>query len=316
MKTLILGARGQLGRAFAESETLRSRGPVVLATRDGAMAGMAPTEVADLAEPETLTALLDRVHPDLIINAAAYTAVDRAEAEEVLATIINGEAPGVIGRWAAAHGALVVHYSTDYVFDGNADRPYSTDTAPAPLNAYGRSKLLGEQTLRRSGASHFIFRTAWVYSAHGNNFFRTMLRLAREREELRVVGDQCGTPTTTDLIVDASLAAIDMWQKTPAHQRHLLSGTEHLVAGGSTSWHGFATAIMEEAVAQGLLPAPGPRIIPVGTKDYPTPAKRPAWSVLDSSGFSQRFGVTLPDWRAGLNKVINELHLEANEKSC
>lgn len=316
MKILVLGARGQLGRAFAESGTLSLQGRVILATRDGSMPNGQHVEVADLANTSTLPVLLDQIRPDLIINAAAYTAVDRAEMEEPLATAINGDAPGIIGHWAAANGALVVHYSTDYVFDGTAKAPYAIGDETAPINAYGRSKLAGERALRQSGAQHFIFRTSWVYSAHGNNFLRTMLRLARERDELRVVGDQFGAPTTTELIVDASMAAIDLWLRTPQNRRHLLTGTQHLVASGSTTWHGFATAIMEAAGARGLLKAQPPQIIPISTKDYPTPAKRPAWSVLDNSGFSQLFGVTLPDWRAGLNKVINELYLEANGKSC
>jgi dTDP-4-dehydrorhamnose reductase len=316
MKTLLLGAHGQLGRSFAKSEELLRWGRVVLATRDGTMPDMGYAEVADLSDSKTLVALLDRVKPELIINAAAYTAVDRAEREEALATVINGEAPGVLGRWAAANGALVVHYSTDYVFDGSGRTPYAVDDNPAPLNAYGRSKLAGERALRESGAQHFIFRTAWVYSAYGNNFLRTVLRLAGEHLELKIVGDQFGTPTSTNLIVNASVAALAVWQRTPPDQRRSLTGTHHLVANGVTTWHGFATAIIEEAVARGILQAPAPRIVPIGTEGYPTPAKRPAWSVLDSSGFSQQFGVTLPDWRLGLDTVINELYLEANGKSC
>jgi dTDP-4-dehydrorhamnose reductase len=230
--------------------------------------------------------------------------------------VINGEAPGVIGQWAADNGALVVHYSTDYVFDGSQKTPYGTDDKPAPLSSYGRSKLSGEHALRQSGASHFIFRTAWVYSAHGHNFLRTMLRLAGERTELRVVADQFGSPTTTNLIVEATLAAVDRWQKAPPEQRQSLTGTHHLVASGVTTWHDFATAIIQEAVAKGLLQSPGPRIIPIDTESYPTPAKRPTWSVLDSSSFCRQFGVALPDWRLGLAGVINELYLEANGKSC
>lgn len=316
MKTLVLGARGQLGRSFAKSEGLLRQGQVVLATRDGIAHDRRQIEIADLSERGTLPALFDRIQPDVIINAAAYTAVDRAETEESLAAVINGRAPGIIGRWAADNHALVVHYSTDYVFDGNASTPYAVDANTAPLNAYGRTKLAGEHALRESGAQHFIFRTAWVYSAQGNNFLRTMLRLAGERTELRVVGDQFGTPTTTDLIVDASLAAIELWRRTPAEHRRALIGTQHLVASGVTTWHGFATAIFETAIAKGLLQAPAPRIIPIDTESYPTPAKRPAWSVLDNSGFSHQFGFTLPDWRAGLNKIINELYLEANGQSC
>jgi dTDP-4-dehydrorhamnose reductase len=316
VKTILLGANGQLGRSFVGSEGLRRLGQLVFATRDGSAPGGIPSEIADLGEPRALIALLDRVKPNVIINAAAYTAVDRAEVEEPLATAINGQAPGILGSWAAVNNALVLHYSTDYIFDGKGDMPYAVDDQPAPLSAYGRSKLSGEQALRSSGAQHLIFRTAWVYSAQGNNFLRTMLRLGAERPELRVVGDQFGTPTTTDLIVEASLTALALWQKTPSEQKHSLLGTYHLVADGVTTWHGFATSIVQKAVAKGLIQAPGPRIIAIGTEDYPTPATRPAWSVLDNSSFSQRYGFTFPDWHLGLDQVINSLYLEANGKSC
>ncbi len=263
-------------------------------------------ETADLPHPETLSALLDRVQPDVIVNAAAYTAVDRAEQEEALATRVNGEAVGVIGRWAAAHGALVIHYSTDYVFDGHQSQPYAVDAPTAPLGAYGRSKLAGEQALAESGADHLIFRTAWVYAAHGHNFLRTMLRLGAEREELRVVADQHGAPTDTGLIVAGTLAALDLWLSSDRAQREALAGTHHLVASGATTWHGFASAIFEEAQARGLLPNP-PRTMAIATADYPTPAMRPAWSLLDNRDFQQRFDFPLPDWRAGLVNVIGLL---------
>ena len=306
MKTLLLGANGQLGRTFLEHGGLAARGELIAASRDGALTLGGQGEIADLSCPESLPALLYRVHPDVIVNAAAYTAVDRAEQEEALATRVNGEAVGLIGHWAAAHGALVVHYSTDYVFDGRQSEPYAVNAPTAPLGAYGRSKLAGEQALKDSGADHLIFRTGWVYAAHGNNFLRTMLRLGAEREELRVVADQHGAPTNAGLIVAASLAALDRWQAADAAQRKQFTGTHHLVASGTTTWHGFAGAIFEQAVERGLL-VKAPRVLPIATADYPTPAQRPAWSLLDNHAFEQLFDFPLPDWREGLDKVIIDL---------
>jgi dTDP-4-dehydrorhamnose reductase len=265
-----------------------------------------PIVAADLAAPESLLALLDRLRPDVVVNAAAYTAVDRAEQEETLATYVNSEAVGVLGRWAAMHGALMIHYSTDYVFDGRQSQPYAVDAPTGPLGAYGRSKLAGERALRESGADHLIFRTAWVYAAHGHNFLRTMLRLGAERDELRVVADQHGAPTDTGLIVDGTLAALDRWLASDRAQRETLAGTHHLVASGATTWHGFASAIFEEAQACGLLSNP-PRVVAIATADYSTPATRPAWSLLDNRDFQQRFDFPLPDWRAGLRKVVGLL---------
>ena len=306
MRILLLGANGQLGRTFVEHGGLATRAALVVATRDGVLGAGGHGESANLAEPATLPALLDRVQPDVIINAAAYTAVDRAEQEEQLATRVNGEAVGVLGRWAKARGALVVHYSTDYVFDGRQSQPYAVNDATGPLGAYGRSKLAGEQALRDSGADHLIFRTAWVYAAHGQNFLRTMLRVGAERDELRVVADQHGAPTDTGLIVDASLAALDRWQQSDATQRRQLGGTHHLVASGATTWHGFASAIVEQAAARKLI-ARAPRVVPIRSAELPTPAVRPAWSLLDNSGFQQHFAFPLPDWHEGLAKVIAEL---------
>lgn len=306
MKILLLGANGQLGRSFIEDGGLAARGELVVASRDGRRFDDGPAEVADLSSPDSLPALLDRLHPDVIVNTAAYTAVDRAEQEEALATRVNGDAVGALGRWAAAHGALVVHYSTDYVFDGHASAAYPVDAPVAPLGAYGRSKLAGERALRDSGADHLILRTAWVYAPHGHNFLRTMLRLGAERDELRVVADQIGAPTSTALIVAGSLAALDTWQQADTAHRRALPGTHHLVASGHTSWHGFASAIFDAAHARGLLERQ-PRTVPIATAEFPTPATRPAWSVLDNSGFATRFGYALPDWQTGLHGVLDAL---------
>jgi dTDP-4-dehydrorhamnose reductase len=304
MKILLLGANGQLGRSFIEDGGLAARGTLVAATREGRLWNGQAAERIDLAATD-LAATLDRLHPELIVNAAAYTAVDRAEQEEALATRVNGAAVGVLGSWAAAHAARVLHYSTDYVFDGGASAPYPVDAPTAPLGAYGRSKLAGEVALRASGAEHLILRTAWVYAPHGHNFLRTMLRLGAEREELRVVADQHGAPTSTGLIVRASLAALDRMPAAPAGGAPL-RGTFHLVAGGHTSWHGFACAIFEAAQARGLL-ARIPRVLPIASADYPTPARRPAWSVLDNTAFERHVGIALPDWRDGLREVIDRL---------
>lgn len=306
MKILLLGAKGQLGRTFLEHAGLNARGEVIAASRDGVLTTGGRGEIADLAEPASLPALLDRVQPDVIINAAAYTTVDRAEQEESLAIRVNGEAVGVLGAWAAARDTLVIHYSTDYVFDGSQSQPYAVDAATGPLGAYGRSKLAGEHALRDSGANHLTFRTAWVYAAHGQNFLRTMLRLGAEREELRVVADQHGAPTDTALIVNASLAALDRWQHADAVQRRQLSGSHHLVASGATTWHGFASAIFEQAAARGLI-SRQPRVVPISSAEFPTPAVRPAWSLLDNRGFQQLFDFPLPDWQHGLGEVIRQL---------
>ena len=355
MKALLLGANGQLGRTFLNQGGLAARGELVVASRDGTCAGSfesparhsskswnpAPSladgrkaldpglrrddvletaasrpliVAADLAMPESLPALLDRLQPEVIINAAAYTAVDRAEQEETLATRVNGEAVGVIGRWAATHAALVIHYSTDYVFDGRQSQPYAVDTPTGPLGAYGRSKLAGEQALRASGADHLTFRTAWVYAAHGSNFLRTMLRLGAERDELRVVADQHGAPTDTRLIVDATLAALDCWRHADASERERLRGIHHLVASGATTWHGFASAIFEQAVGRKLI-ARAPRVVPIGSAAFPTPAVRPAWSLLDNSGFQRHFDFPLPDWRTRLPEIIAELAEKSGDRS-
>jgi dTDP-4-dehydrorhamnose reductase len=306
MNILLLGANGQLGQTLLQHGGLAARGSLVAATRDGLLTQGGYAEIADLCLPDSLPALLDRLQPDVIVNAAAYTAVDRAEQEEALATRVNGESVGVLGRWAAAHAALVIHYSTDYVFDGAQSLPYAVDAPTHPLGAYGRSKLAGELALRASGADHLTLRTAWVYAAHGKNFLRTMLRLGSERDELRVVDDQHGAPTSTALIVRGTLAALDRWRQADAGRRAQLCGTHHLVAGGATTWHGFASAIFEQAAAHGVI-ARVPRVLPIGSAEFPTPAVRPAWSLLDRAGFEQHFAFTLPDWREGLAEVIAEL---------
>lgn len=306
MNTLLLGANGQLGRSLLDHGGLAAHGQLVAASRDGVLLDGRTGEIADLARPSTLSELLDRVKPQLIVNAAAYTAVDRAEQEELLATEINGTAVGLLGQWAASNGALVVHYSTDYVFDGSQETPYKISDPTAPLNAYGRSKLAGEHALQESGADHLIFRTAWVYAAHGQNFLRTMLRLGAEHDVLRVVADQHGAPTSTGMIVEGTLAALECWRQADPHKRQSMRGIHHLVASGVTTWHGFAEAIFAQAIADGLL-VRAPQVAPIGTADFPTPAKRPAWSVLDNQDFESHFGYRLADWQQGLRDVFIQL---------
>lgn len=306
MKSLVLGATGQLGRTLLTDGGLARRGVAVAASRDGLLAGGESALVADLAQPESLSRLLDTERPDVIVNAAAYTAVDKAETESALAYRVNADSLAILGAWAERHGALVVHYSTDYVFDGRARSPYTEDAATDPAGAYGRSKLAGEDALRRSGAPHYIFRTAWVYSPIGNNFLRTMLRLGAERDELRIVADQRGTPTSTSLIVAATLVAIDAWLARDPTERADLQGTYHLTASGETTWHGFADYLLRRAVERGLLPRL-PKVTPIATADFPTPARRPAYSVLATRRFAKTFGFDIPAWQTGVDSVLTIL---------
>lgn len=292
MRILLLGGNGQVGRELRRS--LVPLGELVVATRDGADADVA----ADFDMPASLSGLIVQIAPDVVVNAAAYTAVDKAEGDIEAAFRANAEAPAAIAAACAKIDALLVHYSTDYVFDGSASRPYREDDATAPLGVYGASKLAGEQAIRTSGARHAILRTAWVYASQGRNFLLTMLRLASERDELRVVADQVGAPTSAAWIADATAGAI----------RHGVTGagTWHLVAAGQTSWHGFASAIMEDAHALGLL-ARMPTVLPIATAEFPTPAKRPAYSVLDTTRLREDFGVVPPEWREGLRATLREL---------
>ena len=296
MKILLFGGNGQVG-----SELRRSLGPlgdVVATTRSGTLEDGTACERADFDAPESLAALIERVAPEIVVNAAAHTAVDRAESELDAAFRANAQAPQAIAEACARHGIRLVHYSTDYVFDGRGTRPYREDDPTAPAGVYGASKLAGEEAIRASGAPHLILRTAWVYAAHGRNFLRTILRLAGERDELRVVADQIGTPTPATLIADATARVLAQ----PATR----SGTWHLTATGATSWHGFAEAIMQGAHARGLI-ARIPRVLPIATADYPTPAARPAYSVLDCSALQRDFGIALPDWQEGLSRTLDEL---------
>jgi dTDP-4-dehydrorhamnose reductase len=290
---LLLGANGQLGRELQRA--LAPLGTIVATTRSGVLPDGSACEVADFDQPGSLTALLDRLRPSVVVNAAAYTAVDRAEEDRDAAFRANAEAPGVLAQWCAQAGVPLVHYSTDYVFDGQGTRPYREDDATAPLGVYGASKLAGEDAIRAAGGRHLIFRTAWVYASHSANFLRTMLRVGADRDVLRVVADQVGTPTPAALIADVTVQALQHGGG--------LSGTWHLTATGETSWHGFAEAIFTEAVAAGVL-ARAPTVEAITTAEYPTPARRPAYSHLDVAKLEKDFGVTLPRWQDGLKQVI------------
>ena len=292
MKLLLFGGNGQVGRELRRS--LAPLGELVVATRDGVDADVA----VDFDAPASLAGLIASIAADVVVNAAAYTAVDKAETDADAAFAINADAVAAIAKACAASGALLVHYSTDYVFDGTASQPYREDDATAPLGAYGTSKLAGEDAIRASGARHAILRTAWVYASHGRNFLLTMLRLANEREELRVVADQVGAPTSAGWIADATADLIGHGVTD--------AGTWHLVASGQTSWHGFASAIIEDAHALGLL-ARAPTVLPIATSEFPTPARRPAYSVLDNTRLRNDFGIVPPAWREGLRATLREL---------
>jgi dTDP-4-dehydrorhamnose reductase len=290
---LLLGANGQVGNELRRS--LAATGEVVPTTRSGELPDGGRCEIADFDRPDTLVELVERIQPNVVINAAAYTAVDKAEDDIEAAFRANAEVPGVLARACADRGIPFVHYSTDYVFDGQGTRPYREDDATSPLGVYGASKLAGEEAVREAGGRHVILRTAWVYGQYGHNFLRTMLRAGAERDELRVVADQNGTPTPASLIADVTVELL--------RKQTDVSGTFHLTPRGETSWHGFAEAIFNEAVARGLL-ARAPRVLAITTADYPTRAKRPSYSRLDVGKLEQQLGRPLPDWRTGLQQVL------------
>jgi dTDP-4-dehydrorhamnose reductase len=295
MRLMVTGANGQVGWQLGRS--LAALGDVVALDR----------RQCDLSRPDQLPELICAVKPDVIVNAAAYTAVDEAEREESLATIVNGTAVGVMAQEARRTGALLVHYSTDYVFDGLKDSPYAEEDPPHPLNAYGRSKLKGEIAVQQAGGFYLILRTSWVYGARGRNFLRTMLRLLREREELRVVADQIGGPTSAAEIARATAVAIEAAIGERAHGQ-FASGLFNLTASGATSWYGFAAAILEGATDRGLLaPSPAPRLVPIASEDYPLPAARPKNSRLAGVRLKCRFGIALPSWKEGLSLCLEEI---------
>ncbi len=294
---MIVGHLGQVGVELQRS--LASLGELALADR----------ESVELAQPSSVRELLRRCRPDIVVNAAAYTAVDRAESEPELSHAINGVAPGVLAEEAARLRALLIHYSTDYVFDGSKQSPWLESDAPNPINVYGKSKLAGERAVAAAGGRHYIFRTSWVYAPHGSNFVRTIIRLAGERDELRIVDDQVGAPTSAGVIADATaraIAASSDARSGAEAEAHPEYGLYHLTCGGETSWFGFA----REALAYMAAKVPGKKLarcIPIPSSQYPTPARRPRNSVLSNGKLEHGFGFQLPEWRAAMEPVLEEM---------
>jgi len=268
----------------------------------GALAGD-PLACGDLAQADALIATLHRLQPDVVVNAAAYTAVDKAEAEPAAAQAINALAPGAIARLMAERGGWLVHYSSDYVFDGSGSNARAEDDPTGPLNTYGRSKLAGEDAIRASGCRHLILRTSWVHGARGGNFARTILRLAAERDSLTVVDDQVGAPTGADLLADLTAHALRQ-----AWQQPSVSGTYHAVAGGEVSFCGYARHVIDQASRSGRpLRASPDTVQGVPSSAYPLPAARPQNSRLDTRKLQQTFGIRLPDWRLGVDRLLAEV---------
>jgi len=295
MKLLVTGATGQVGWELARS--LMPLGEVVALDRSA----------CDLAQPAQLDALIDGIAPDVIVNAAAYTAVDRAQTEQVLAHCINAEAVGALARAAARHGALMIHYSTDYVFDGSKATPYTETDPTAPLNVYGQTKLAGELAIEAAGCDALILRTTWVYAARGANFVATMLRLFRERERLGVVADQFGAPTWARNIADAT-AHLVRWAQAERTAGQPCRHRFNLSAGGRTSWHGFAEEILRQARVRWPEQAWAVAAIdPIATEAYPLPAPRPANSCLDGAHLANMTGLKLPDWGVALAACLAEM---------
>jgi dTDP-4-dehydrorhamnose reductase len=310
-KILLTGKNGQLGNDLRQ--ILPRLGELIATDR----------EQCDLSRPAEIRNLIRELRPTLIVNAAAYTAVDQVEKDEALACAINSEAPAVMAEEAKKIGAALVHYSTDYVFDGAKNSPYAENDLPNPISAYGRTKLAGEQAVRDSGADHLIFRTEWVYSTRGKNFLLTILRLATQREELRIVRDQVGAPTWSREIAGATVKALQQicnrTDETAAWSER--SGTYHMTAAGETTWYEFTQAILQEAAQLSNLAAwfqaatngkelLTRRVVPISTAEYPTPARRPAYSLLSNSKLNRVFGIQLPDWREQLHRafLVNPPH--------
>ncbi|MBS0455341.1 MAG: dTDP-4-dehydrorhamnose reductase [Proteobacteria bacterium] len=294
MKLLLLGKGGQVGWELQRS--LAPLGELVALDHES-------TEFhADFSEPERLFETVRALCPDVIVNAAAHTAVDKAESEPELARKLNATAPGVLAKAANELGALIVHYSTDYVFDGSGDRPWREDDETGPLSVYGQTKLEGEQLVASNCPKHLIFRTSWVYAARGGNFAKTMLRLAKERDKLTVIDDQFGAPTGAELLADATAHAIRETIRDSSK-----AGRYHLVAAGVTTWNGYARFVLAQAQAMGIELKAGPQFVePVPTSAFPLPAKRPHNSRLDTSRFQKSFDLVLPPWEEGVARMLRE----------
>ena len=292
-RILITGSNGQVG--FELQRSLAMLGECICLDR----------QQLDLANTAQIASVLDHYQPDIIANPAAYTAVDKAESETDLAHRINTAAPAAMAEWAARHHALLLHYSTDYVFDGNKIDPYLEDDPTNPQSVYGLSKWQGEDAIRSSGAAHIILRTSWVVGAHGNNFLKTIMRLARERDSLNVVADQVGAPTPAALIADVSAHIIKQWQ---GQQDSTLLGTYHLSSSGHTSWHGYAQYLLALAERYDVtLQLLQPNLHPIPSGAYLTPAKRPSNSRLNCSKIEQNFGLVMPTWQTGVEQVFQQI---------
>jgi dTDP-4-dehydrorhamnose reductase len=288
-RILLIGRIGQVGW-----ELRRALGPMARLT-------VVDFPEIDLTRPDSIRETVRAARPEILINAAAYTAVDKAESEPELAMKINGLAPGILAEEARKTGALLVHYSTDYIFDGAKPEAYLETDAPNPTSVYGRSKLAGDEAVRSAGGAHLIFRLCWVYGARGQNFMLTMMRLARERDTLRVVNDQTGCPTWSRMIAETTALALKSVLAT--RDRDAFTGVYHMASSGATTWHGFAQAIVD------LMPAEGRKcsvVETISTAAYPTPAKRPAYSVLGCGKLERTFGLRLPDWRESLGHVLEK----------
>jgi dTDP-4-dehydrorhamnose reductase len=305
-KILLIGKNGQVGEEL--ERLLPQLGDVVPLGR----------QELNLSNTEDIRRTIREIRPNLIVNAAAYTAVDQAEKEETAANEINSNAVAIMAEEAKKIGASLVHYSTDYVFDGLKGDPYVEDDPTGPINVYGTTKLAGEQGIRASGVSHLIFRTSWVYATRGRNFLLTILRLATQREELRIVRDQIGAPTWSREIADATTKILSQLygRETSEDSLSIVSGTYHMTAAGVTNWHEFATAILEEAshaskttpwfaAATSGNPVITRRVIPITTQEFPTPARRPAYSILSNARLMKTFGVVLPEWRMQLHRAFS-----------
>ncbi|WP_053161767.1 dTDP-4-dehydrorhamnose reductase [Pseudomonas sp. P1.8] len=294
MKILLLGKNGQVGWELQRS--LAPLGELIALDRNK-VDGLC----GDLSDLGALRATIQQVKPDIIVNAAAYTAVDKAESETELADLVNGRASQLLADEAAILGAWLIHYSTDYVFSGQGDTPWQETDEVSPVNHYGTSKLAGEQAIIASGCKHLIFRTSWVYGARGNNFAKTMLRLAKDRETLNVIADQVGAPTGADLIADVTALAIQQILQRPE-----LAGLYHLTASGEVSWHGYASYVIGFAQANGE-PLAVRAINPIETSDYPTPARRPLNSRLNTQKLRDNFSLHLLDWQTGVTRMLREV---------
>jgi dTDP-4-dehydrorhamnose reductase len=293
---LILGAHGQLGVELQSA--FRDAGCVIAHGR----------ATWDLSDPLSIRASIREARPDVILNAAAYTAVDRAESEPELAMRINGQAPGILAEEAKRTNALLVHYSTDYVFDGSKSGPYVEGDPLRPLNVYGATKLAGERNIQQAGGNFLIFRTSWVFSPHGQNFLRTMLRLGQDHDQLRVVNDQKGAPTSTLALAIATRRVIEI---VAEHNPDRATGTYHMTCAGETTWFGFAQSIFSRTRAE----KPWASLIGIQSSEYPTPAKRPVNSVLSNEKLKVDFGVTLPSWEAALDGALQTLGIQKPELS-